>query len=98
MMHIHSHFILQVLRLSQRALGETASGKVVNLLANDVSRFDMMTLLVNSLWTAPLLTIIVTILLWQEIGIAGIVGIVVILIVVLIQSKFDDFIVKWQWK
>lgn len=77
------------MRLSQRALGKTASGEVVNLLANDVNQFDMMSHLVNSLWTAPALTIIVAILLWREIGIAGVVGILVILIVVIIQSKFD---------
>ena len=79
-----------MLRLSQTSLGETASGKVLNLLSNDVSRFDMMTLLLNTLWTAPVLSIIVTCLLWREIGVAGLAGVIVILIVVLIQSKFND--------
>lgn len=86
----------QVLRLSQTALGATASGKVVNLLSNDVSRFDMMTLLLNTLWTAPVLSIIVTILLWREIGGAGLAGIFVILIVVIIQSKFNDCKLKFS--
>lgn len=59
-------FVFQSLRLSQTALGETAPGKVVNLLSNDVSRFDMISLLLNTLWTAPVLSIIVTCLLWRE--------------------------------
>lgn len=78
-----------MLRLSQTALGETASGKVVNLLSNDVSRFDMMSLCLNVLWTAPVLTTIVAYLLWLEIGVSGLAGIVVILAVVLIQCKLN---------
>lgn len=81
--------LFQSLRLSQTALGETAPGEVVNLLSNDVNRFDMISLLLNTLWTAPVLSIIVSCLLFAEIGSAGLVGIVIILIVVLIQSMFD---------
>ncbi|XP_055302579.1 ATP-binding cassette sub-family C member 4-like isoform X2 [Sitodiplosis mosellana] len=76
----------KALRLSQTALGGTAPGKVVNLLSNDVNRFDWVTMFLNSMWTAPLLTLIVGILLWIEIGIAGIIGIVIVFIVVPIQS------------
>lgn len=50
----------------------------------------MMSLCLNVLWTAPVLTIIVACLLWREIGVSGLAGIVVILIVVLIQSRFND--------
>lgn len=78
---------LKALRLSQTALGETAPGKVVNLLSNDVNRFDWVTMFINSMWTAPLLTIIVGILLWIEIGVAGMIGIVIVFIVVPIQSE-----------
>lgn len=77
---------IQALRLSQTALGETAPGKVVNLLSNDVNRFDWVTMFLNSMWTAPLLTLIVGILLWIEIGVAGMIGIVIVFIVVPIQS------------
>lgn len=42
----------------------------------------------NSMWTAPLLTLIVGILLWIEIGVAGMIGIVIVFIVVPIQSEF----------
>ncbi|XP_055306698.1 ATP-binding cassette sub-family C member 4-like [Sitodiplosis mosellana] len=76
----------KALRLSQTALGETAPGKVVNLLSNDVNRFDWVTVFLNSMWTAPLLTLIVGALLWAEIGYAGMIGIVIVFIVVPIQS------------
>lgn len=77
----------QALKLSHTALGETAPGKVVNLLSNDVNRFDLISLLINSMWTAPTLTIIVGVLLWIEIGWAGVIGIAIVFIVVPVQSK-----------
>lgn len=81
----------QSLRLSQTALGETAPGKVVNLLSNDVNRFDFVTLFLNSMWIAPLATLIIGTLLWHEIGIAGLIGIGIVFIVVPIQSKSKIF-------
>lgn len=77
----------KALRLSHTALGETAPGKMVNLLSNDVRRFDFMTMFANSLWTAPTLTIISAIFLFHEIGWAAVIGIGVIVVVVPIQSK-----------
>lgn len=74
------------LRLSSTALGNTSVGKVVNLLSNDVSRFDIVSVFLHSMWLAPLLTIIVTILLYREVGFAGILGMIVIAIVTPIQS------------
>lgn len=78
------------MKLSQTALGETETGKVVNLLSNDVNRFDFVSMFLNSMWTAPLLSIIVGILLYYEIGIAGIIGMVIVFIVVPIQSECND--------
>ncbi|XP_031636272.1 multidrug resistance-associated protein 4-like [Contarinia nasturtii] len=86
------------LRLSQTSLGETAPGKVVNLLSNDVSRFEWVSLCLNSMWIAPLLSIIVACLLWSEFGFAGLIGIVVILIVVPIQSYTGKLTSKFRSK
>ncbi|KAL1501385.1 hypothetical protein ABEB36_006713 [Hypothenemus hampei] len=74
------------LRLSKTALGETASGKIVNLLSSDVSRFDLVSVLVHHMWVSPLSTVIVVYFIWSEVGWAGIVGILAVLIVVPIQG------------
>uniref|UniRef100_A0A182P629 Uncharacterized protein n=1 Tax=Anopheles epiroticus TaxID=199890 RepID=A0A182P629_9DIPT len=76
----------KALRLSRTALGDTAPGKVVNLLSNDVNRFDIVSVFLHSMWSAPLLAIIIGVLLYIEIGVAGLIGMIVIFIVTPIQS------------
>lgn len=76
----------KALRLSRTALGDTAPGKVVNLLSNDVNRFDIVSVFLHSMWSAPLLAIIVGVLLYLEIGVAGLIGMIVIFIVTPIQA------------
>lgn len=83
------NFRLQALRLSQCALGETSPGKVVNLLSNDVSRFEYINLNMNSIWIAPLLALIVACLLYEnEVGWPGLIGIATIFTIVPLQSTF----------
>ncbi|CAG9767682.1 unnamed protein product [Ceutorhynchus assimilis] len=74
------------LRLSKTALGETASGKIVNLLSNDVSRFDLVTIFVHHMWISPLVTLIITFLTWNDAGWAGIIGILTVFLIVPIQG------------
>lgn len=76
----------KALKLSTTALGETAPGKVVNLVANDVNRFDLVSIFFHHMWLAPLLTIIIGYILWTEAGIAGVFGIAAVFVVVPIQS------------
>lgn len=84
---ISSIFYRKALRLSQTALGETAPGKMVNLLSNDANRFVLASAYINFMWTSPLTTICVAILLFREIGYAALIGIAMIGIVVPIQSE-----------
>lgn len=74
-------------KLSQTALGDTAPGKVVNLLSNDVNRFDLVSVIFNYMWCAPLLSIAVGYLLYREVGYAGFVGMAVVFLVVPLQCK-----------
>lgn len=82
------------LRLSQTALLDTAPGKMVNLLSNDVSRFDIVTVVINSIWSAPLSTLLAGIMLWREAQWAGILGLVIVFIVVPFQSKLCAAILR----
>ncbi|XP_037925199.1 multidrug resistance-associated protein 4-like isoform X2 [Hermetia illucens] len=88
----------KALRLSRTALGQTAPGKVVNLLSNDVSRFDLVSIFVNAMWSAPLLTIIIAVMLYLEIGYSGLIGMIVIAFVVFLQSYTGKLSSKFRYQ
>ncbi|XP_072393688.1 ATP-binding cassette sub-family C member 4-like [Diabrotica undecimpunctata] len=84
------------LKLSKTALGETASGKLVNLLSNDVSRFDLVSLLIHQIWIAPVLSLIVMGFLYQRTGYAGVVGVVAVFVIVPIQTYTGKLSAKYR--
>nr|XP_012135493.1 PREDICTED: probable multidrug resistance-associated protein lethal(2)03659 isoform X1 [Megachile rotundata] len=71
----------KALRLSKVALSQTSSGQVVNLLTNDVSRFDELFYFLNFLWITPLQVIIVAVIIWQQIGILTLAAIAALTII-----------------
>lgn len=79
--------ILQSLRLSKTALGETTVGQVVNLLSNDVNRFDVAIIFLHYLWIGPLATVIITYFMWLEISWAAVVGVGFMLAFIPLQGK-----------
>ncbi|XP_069457986.1 ATP-binding cassette sub-family C member 4-like isoform X2 [Ovis canadensis] len=78
----------KALRLSSSAMGKTTTGQVVNLLSNDVNRFDQVMMFLHYLWVGPLQAVAVIALLWMEIGISCLAGIAVLIILLLLQSCF----------
>ncbi|CAH0558003.1 unnamed protein product [Brassicogethes aeneus] len=86
----------KALRLSKTALGETASGKIVNLLSNDVSRFDIVSVFIHHMWVAPCSTLFVMYFLWVKAGYAGIIGIIPVFLVVPFQSYTGKLSAKYR--
>ncbi|XP_011890882.1 PREDICTED: multidrug resistance-associated protein 4 isoform X5 [Cercocebus atys] len=78
----------KALRLSNMAMGKTTTGQIVNLLSNDVNKFDQVTVFLHFLWAGPLQAIAVTALLWMEIGISCLAGMAVLIILLPFQSCF----------
>ncbi|KAI2473984.1 ATP binding cassette (ABC) transporter subfamily C member [Diabrotica virgifera virgifera] len=68
----------KALRLSKTALGETTAGQIVNLLSNDVNRFDLAVIFAHQLWLAPLETVICTYFMYLEIGVSAIIGVAIL--------------------
>ncbi|XP_065757968.1 ATP-binding cassette sub-family C member 4-like [Muntiacus reevesi] len=84
-----SHMIYcKALRLSNLSMRKTTTGQIVNLLSNDVKRFDQVMMFLHYLWVGPLQAIAVTALLCMEIGISCLVGMAVLIILLLVQSCF----------
>ena len=80
----------KALKLSNSALGQTTVGQMVNLLSNDVSRFDTAVIQGHYLWAGPLQLAIVTFLLYQKIGPSALLGAAFLLAFVPLQSKYAE--------
>uniref|UniRef100_A0A670YU83 Multidrug resistance-associated protein 4 n=1 Tax=Pseudonaja textilis TaxID=8673 RepID=A0A670YU83_PSETE len=76
----------KALRLSNAAMSKTTTGQIVNLLSNDVNKFDQVTIFLHFLWAGPLQAIAVTVLLWLEIGPSCLAGMAVLIILLPLQT------------
>lgn len=79
-------FKLQSMKLSQKSLCETNIGQIINLISNDVSRFDLLFNYLHFLWVGPLQIILTTaVLFYHNIGVASSVGLIVMVFAVPLQ-------------
>nr|CAD7568105.1 unnamed protein product [Timema californicum] len=79
-------YFLKSLKISLAALGDTTVGQVVNLLSNDVNRFDMAIVFLHYLWIGPLEILIITYLLWNDMGWSAIFGAFIMLLFIPMQA------------
>ncbi|XP_054643013.1 ATP-binding cassette sub-family C member 4-like isoform X4 [Dunckerocampus dactyliophorus] len=78
----------KALSLNNAALTKTTTGQIVNLLSNDVNRFDEVTLYLHFLWIAPLQAAMVILLLMYWIGPSCLAGMAVFLVLIPVQTMF----------
>ncbi|XP_049919634.1 ATP-binding cassette sub-family C member 4-like isoform X3 [Epinephelus moara] len=78
----------KALGLSSKSMGQTTTGQIVNLLSNDVNRFDEITLNLHYLWVGPLQAMVIIVLLWCEIGPSCLAGVAVIALMMPVQTWF----------
>uniref|UniRef100_A0A1B6DDY1 ABC transmembrane type-1 domain-containing protein n=2 Tax=Clastoptera arizonana TaxID=38151 RepID=A0A1B6DDY1_9HEMI len=74
------------LRLGRNAFASTSAGQIVNLISNDVSRFEMAGVLVNCMIYTPLVAIILFYMVLTTTGIPGFVGFSFVLVIMAIQG------------
>ncbi|KAG5331515.1 MRP4 protein, partial [Acromyrmex charruanus] len=80
----------KLLRLNRASMNQTGTGQIMNLLSNDVNRFDQLTAFLNYVWIMPFQIIIMGTIMWQKIGISVLVGIGSLLIIaLLVQGTFS---------
>lgn len=79
----------KALKLSNSALAETTIGQMVNLLSNDVARFEYSAQHCHNLWIAPLETVFSMWLLYTYVGPTGLVGMTFLLAFIPFQSKYN---------
>ncbi|XP_067315093.1 ATP-binding cassette sub-family C member 4-like [Pseudorasbora parva] len=88
----------KALCLSATAMGQTTTGQIVNLLSNDVNKFDEVTVFLHYLWVGPLQAAAVIGLLWQEIGPSCLAGMAVLVFLMPLQTMFGKLFSKYRSK
>ncbi|WAR23566.1 MRP4-like protein, partial [Mya arenaria] len=85
----------KVLRLSE-GLAVTTKGQIVNLMSNDVKRFDRGLMYLHYLWVGPLQAIAILVIVWREFGLSTLAGFVVLLLLVPVQGWMGKLISKFR--
>ncbi len=68
---------------------KTTTGQIINLISNDTSKFEELNMNFHLIWAAPMETIIIFALVWNEIGIPTLFGYSVLLLLIPLQLFFS---------
>lgn len=75
------------MKLNRRSQGETAAGRIINILSNDVQRFEQVTVVLHFVWILPLQIVLVSYFMYTIVGVYCFVGIgSMIIITIPLQS------------
>ncbi|XP_068629128.1 ATP-binding cassette sub-family C member 4-like [Battus philenor] len=73
------------LKINLQSMSESSAGVVVNLMANDVNRFDTGPSFIHYLWIGPVETALMTVYLYREMGMSAVYGALIVIAVVPFQ-------------
>lgn len=77
----------KVLSLKKSAVGEGLNGQMINILSNELMRFDYSMCFLYDCWKGPLEVLLFGYFIYQQIGVAAFVGIAFIIMFVPLQSE-----------
>ncbi|XP_019626252.1 PREDICTED: multidrug resistance-associated protein 4-like [Branchiostoma belcheri] len=86
----------KALRLSNAALLKTTTGQIVNLMSNDVNRFDLGFQFIHYLWIGPVQAIVISAILWGELGPSCLAGLGFMLFLFPVQSAMGKLFSKFR--
>ncbi|XP_046853156.1 ATP-binding cassette sub-family C member 4-like isoform X2 [Xenia sp. Carnegie-2017] len=88
----------KALRMSHSSLGETTTGKIVNLITNDVQKLDQVAFFLLYLFVAPFLIGAISYLCWMEMGISFLPGLILLLLLIPFQAWIGRFFASLKMK
>ncbi|KAG6794912.1 multidrug resistance-associated protein 4 [Apis mellifera caucasica] len=89
----------KILRLSKSSTNITTSGQIINLLSNDVARFEQLFIAVHYIWILPIQGTLITFMIWKSVGIASLAGVFLISIQTIpLQGYMGKWISKLRLK
>ena len=68
------------MRLSCSSANKSTGGVLINLLSNDVGRFEFLFVLLHYIWVMPLQVAVIAYFIWEKVGIAFLAGVLLITI------------------
>ncbi|XP_067619706.1 probable multidrug resistance-associated protein lethal(2)03659 [Eurosta solidaginis] len=74
------------LQISKNASNDGLRGRAINILSNDVGRFDVALAFLHDLWKGPTESLIIGFLMYQEIGISAVIGVAFMLSFIPLQA------------
>ncbi|XP_035659576.1 multidrug resistance-associated protein 4-like isoform X1 [Branchiostoma floridae] len=86
----------KALKLNNTALVKSNTGQIVNLMSNDVNRFDQGFMFFNYLWIGPLEILTVTILLYRDLGPSCLAGLGFMLVQLALTSAIGKLFSKYR--
>lgn len=77
----------KVLRLTKSSIDENQTGKIINLVSNDLDKFGDGVEALHDIWRGPLESAAFFTIIYMEIGVAAVVGMVFLLSFIPLQCK-----------
>lgn len=71
------------MRMNNKSLGETAAGKVINIMSNDLQRFEVTFMLFHYIWIIPIQVIIISWLGYTTSGYVILIGLLAMALIAL---------------
>ncbi|XP_057653035.1 ATP-binding cassette subfamily C member 4-like isoform X9 [Diorhabda carinulata] len=78
----------KMIRLDFKSLEVAAVDRVVDLLSNDVNRFDFVINSIHSFWTIPVQILVLTYFVWEQVGFSCLAGVATMIIITLTLQGF----------
>lgn len=78
---------LKILSFSKYTLNDGTAGQAINLMSNDVSRFDWLMCFTDDFWKAPLTSAVAAYFIFTQVGYSGLVGMAILLLFMPFQGK-----------
>lgn len=66
------------MRLSRSATNVTTPGQIINIMSNDVARFEQLFIALHYIWILPIQGALITFMIWESVGIASLAGVFLI--------------------
>ena len=89
----------KILRLSKSSTNVTTPGQIINLLSNDVGRFEQLFISLHFIWILPIQGALIAFMIWKNVGVAAFAGVFLISIQTIpLQGYMGKWISKLRLK